>query len=297
MFWSAACAKGCPVRDIWVADATAMNERFGSEEGATGKAPPLERYIRVLEVLASFPGGASAVEIANILRLPRATAHRLLNAMQDARLVELKRSRYFMGDRIRRLIFLSADLQWMDALIRPSLHDLAEKIGDTCYLGKLDGNRVVSVMMESPKSSWRGYVVQGRNFPPHAGAGAKAILAYQPAEVVDEVLGDRLPVLTRFTKTSPDEVRAEYETIRETGFAVCMGEIEEELVGVAVPVKVEGLGVAYSLGMTGPRSRMSQDSIRQTVAHLQALAERIGAAIGKGLLQAEFTGGEASGPA
>lgn len=276
------------MRDIWATGAGGMNEAEGADETTVAKTPPLERYIRVLEVLASFPAGASAVEIANILRLPRATTHRLLKAMQDARLVEWRRGLFFMGDRIRRLIFLSADLQWMDALVRPLLHELAERIGDTCYLGKLDGNRVVSVMMESPRSSWRGYVVQGRNFPPHAGAGAKAILAYQPPEIVDEVLGDRLPILTRFTKTSVAEVKAEYAAIRETGYAVCMGEIEEELVGVAVPVKVEGLGVSYSLGMTGPRSRMSAASIEQTAQLLQGLADHIGAAIRKGLLKAEF---------
>lgn len=268
-----------------------MNERYSADEEPIGKAPPLERYIRVLEVLASFPSGASAVEIANILRLPRATAHRLLKAMQDARLVEIRLGRFFVGDRIRRLIFLSADLQWMDTLIRPSLHELAERIGETCYLGKLDGDRIVSVMMESPRSSWRGYVVQGRNFPPHAGAGAKAILAYQPSQVVDEVLGERLATLTRFTKTSLAEVKHEYETIRAAGFAVCLGEIEEELVGVAVPVKIDGLGVNYSVGMTGPRSRLSSESIEQTAGHLKEFAEHIGAVIRKGLQHSDLAAG------
>lgn len=253
------------------------------------KSAPLERYVRVLEVLSSFPTGASAVEVASILQLPRATAHRLLKSMEVARLVESTRGhRFFIGDRIRRLIFLSAELQWMDALIRPALHELAERIGDTCYIGKLDGNRVVSIMMESPNSSWRGFVVQARNFPPHAGAGAKAILAYQPDDVVDAVLGDRLLALTRFTKTSKEDVKAEYKMIRERNYALCLGEIEEELVGVAVPVKVEGLGVIYSLGMTGARSRLKDHAIDQIVTALQPLADHMSAAIGKATVQTEI---------
>lgn len=265
--------------------------RFRREETTPTKSSPLERYVRVLEVLSSFPAGATAVEVANILQLPRATAYRLLKSMEDARLAESQRGhRYFIGDRIRRLIFLSAELQWMDTLIRPALRELAERIGDTCYIGKLDGNRVVSIMMESPHSSWRGFVVQARNFPPHAGAGAKAILAHQPDDVVDAVLGEKLPALTRFTKVSINDVKAEYSSIRERSFAVCLGEIEEELVGVAVPVKISGLGVIYSLGMTGARSRLNESAIKQVAAQLWPLAEHVGATIRKGLMQTGLTG-------
>jgi len=41
---------------------------------STDRDPPLERYARILEVLASFPQGSSATEIGKILNLPRATA-------------------------------------------------------------------------------------------------------------------------------------------------------------------------------------------------------------------------------
>lgn len=257
------------------------------EEAKMDKSSPLERYVRILEVLASFPSGVSVVDIASILRLPRPTAHRLLKVMQQSQIVEQRASnRFTVGRRIQRLLLLSADMKWMDTLIRPQLHDLAEELGETCYLGKLDTTRIVSVMMESPKSSWRGFVVQGRNFPPHAAAGAKAILAFQPGEVAERILGTEHPQMTRFTKVSLPQILAEYETIRANGFAVCKGEIEEELVGIAVPIQIPEIGVTYSLGTTAPNSRLSSENFEAVVAILRPVADRIGLTIGKGLSNA-----------
>jgi DNA-binding IclR family transcriptional regulator len=246
------------------------------------KSPPLQRYVRILEVLASFPEGTTALEIGSMLGLPKPTVHRLLKVMQDSEIVDGHApNRYVLGERIRRLIFLGSDMKWMDTLVRPKLCELAEATGETCFVGKLETGRVVSVMMESPNTPWRGFVWQGQEFPAHAAAGAKAILAHQPLEIVDQILPASPPALTRFTKTSRTEILAEYEVIRRKGFATCIGEIVEEIVAIAVPVRVEGAPVIYSLGTTGPRSHLTSHGYPEIVERLVSVAKSIAATLKK----------------
>jgi DNA-binding IclR family transcriptional regulator len=46
-------------------------------------------------------------------------------------------------------------------------------------------------------------------------------------------------------------VEADYKKIRETGYGTCIGEVDEALAAVAVPISVGDLGIAYSLGVVG----------------------------------------------
>jgi len=241
------------------------------------KDSPLERYMRIVEVLASFPDGVTPGEISRYIGLPRASAHRLLKALQDSGLAELSSSRKFvLGPRMRRLAFVGAELNFLEAIVRPPLRELAEEVGETSNVGKLEANRIVMALMESPTTPWRGFVVQGQELPPHAAATAKAILAYQPRTVVERLLSADLPRLSRLTQTSRDALLAEHDTIRSQGYAACDGEITEELIGIAVPIRIEGAPVNYSLGVNGPRSRLSGEIVPETVNTLRVYAERLG---------------------
>ena len=208
----------------------------------------------------------------------------MLKKLENSRLVDLtKGNAYELGERVRQLIFLGADMKWMDPLVRPVLHRLAISLDETCYISKLDQNRIVSIMMESPNEVWSGFVRPGRDLPPHAAAGAKAILAYQPSDTVERVLTPDLPKLTRFTKTSINDVQTEYQEIRSQGYATCIGEIVEELVAIAIPISVvDSEYTDFSLGLTGPRSRVTTKRFLKLVQDLIPVAQQIGHIIAKG---------------
>src|SRR5215213_1307868 len=49
---------------------------------------PLERYIRILEVVSGFSNGISLGPIAEMLGLPKATAHRLISGLVETGMLE-----------------------------------------------------------------------------------------------------------------------------------------------------------------------------------------------------------------
>jgi DNA-binding IclR family transcriptional regulator len=134
---------------------------------------------------------------------------------------------------------------------------LISVVGETCYVAKMEGHAVRSIAMESPDSPWRGFVLPGKILQPHATASAKTIMAFQPKDIVDKALNGPLEKLTKHTLTTRAAVEADYKKIRERGYGTCIGEVDEALAAVAVPISVGDLGIAYSLGVVGPLPRIT----------------------------------------
>jgi DNA-binding IclR family transcriptional regulator len=258
------------------------------------KLPPLERYVRILELLAAFPDGLSLTDVATMLELPKASSHRLLRTMQESNLVAPAGSgafSYVTGSRLRRLAYMSADTEWLEVVVRPFMRSLAAESGETCYIAKLEGVSVRSVLMEAPDTPWRGFVLPGREMHPHAAASAKAILAFQDEQTIDLALSQPLEALAANTNTDVDKVRSDYARIREIGYATCIGEIDDGLAAVAVPIVVRGPEVIYSLGMTGPLNRLVGQDLAALAEMMKAYAGRISAGLAVGLSKRPRAGG------
>ncbi len=248
------------------------------------KLPPLERYFRILEILAAFPDGLSLMEVGRMLGLPKATAHRLLAGLQKSQLVALTApgNAYVLGDRTRRLAVLGTDGSFVKTLTAALLRDLSTEIGETCYVARLEGIQVRSIVMESPDAPWRGFVLPGKTMQPNATACSKAILAFQDDDLVDRALAGRIIRLTDRTKTDPAAIKAELDAVRGRGYATCLGEVDEALAAVAVPIRVAPVGVIYSLGVVGPLPRIEKLIADDIPKRLEVVAKAIASALEKG---------------
>jgi DNA-binding IclR family transcriptional regulator len=89
--------------------------------------------------------------------------------------------------------------------------------------------------------------------PLHAGALARTLLAFAPAELVEEVLaGD----LARVTPRTPDAtaLREGLGHIVTTGLAESEGEVVEGSVAIAAPI-FRADGIVGAVGLIGPQTR------------------------------------------
>lgn len=252
------------------------------------KLPPLERYFRIMEMLAAFPEGLALVELGTALMLPKATVHRLLVAMQRSDLVTLTnegRPKFLLTHRVRRLAYLSIDNDLVASLTETLLQDFSKRLGETCYICRLEGTTVRSIAIASPDATWRGYVLPGRELQSHATAGAKAIMAFQSDDLIDRALANGMPALTPYTKTSRADILDEYARIRQAKFATCIKEIEEELAAFAVPIVLDVVGVQYSVGVLGPFSRIAGMIEGPQREDLASLADALAMMIGKTLMR------------
>lgn len=245
---------------------------------------PLDRYMQVLELLAAFPGALTLADVAGLLELPKTTAHRLLKGLVRAGLAKdgVGGRAYHLGDRLIRLLHAGADDGWLTALVGPHLHRLTEVSTETCYLTRLIGARVVVAVSHSPDARWRGYVQPGLEMPINASATAKAIMAYQNEAVLAEALSHDLPVLTSNTRNDRAWVEQELGEVRRRGYATCIGEIDEGLAAISVPIVLSNGAVFHSIGMTGPLQRIMGEQLPDRLAALNETAAALGKVLSLG---------------
>jgi DNA-binding IclR family transcriptional regulator len=239
----------------------------------TSKDSPLERYISILETVAPFSEGLTAIELETALDLPKTTVNRLLHALMSSGMISADNARnrsYRLGDRILRLLHTSPDTSWLATLAQQPLQALADKTGQSAFISKFDGTEVRSVTCVAPDTPVRTYVMPGMSMPVNAAATAKAILAFQPEDVLARVLPRRLERYTEKTKIEFDALISEFAAIRERGYATDLAEHVAGLGSIALPVHVPGAEVAHAVGLTGPYDRVID---RDFESHRQAIAE------------------------
>lgn len=103
------------------------------------------------------------------------------------------------------------------------------------------------------------------------------ILAFQPEAVVARAIAEPLPRFTDNTRVDPDWIHREYAAIREAGYAMCIGEIDEGLAALGVPVVQKGGAVFHCIGMTGPLPPIMNENLPSRIAQLIATASRLSA--------------------
>lgn len=255
-----------------------MNVQMQTGEAAKTTDKPLERYVRLLEVISGFPEGISPSAIAEMLRLPKATAYRLIRGLAEVGLVEMTAppsAACRLGERLERLLFAGTSDGWLRMIVRPELTELAERTGEACFMARFGGGVVRSIEMVAPDNHLRPYIQPGQEITPYTGASAKAILAFQTQQTVEAVVGLEFKRFTAATKSGLDSLLAELVQVRTTGIAYCIGEDVDGFAGVAAPVSVSGQDVQLSICVTGTISALIDRKRPLIEAELKASAHRL----------------------
>jgi DNA-binding IclR family transcriptional regulator len=201
---------------------------------------------------------------------------RLLSTLTTAGLVQYVPStgRYRLGIRIMQLANAARDSLDVRQLARPFLEELSGITGETTTLSLPAVHDLVTIDFVPSSRSVRSVAQIGRNSVAHATAVGKVLLAW----------GGTLPdgELTRYTErtiTDRDALAVEIERVRKRGWAQAVGEREEELNAVAVPVPDRAGTLAAVLGVQGPSGRFSPRVMRAAIDPLVERAQALAAAL------------------
>ncbi len=145
---------------------------------------------RVAAILMAFGSGGthSLTELAGLAGLPISTTHRLVGELVSRRVLErTETGGYRVGLPLRMIGGLS--LRSAPPLLERALDvisDVATVTGTAVRVGVLDGHRLAVAATDAGRSVADGFVEDAT--PAHASALGRVLLAFSPAEVVDEVV-------------------------------------------------------------------------------------------------------------
>ena len=235
--------------------------------------PPRSVLGRALTLLTAFRPGEDELSLALLCRrtgLPKATAHRLLAELADWEVVERTPTGLRLGMRLFELGQLAPRQRGLREAAGPFLADLFEATHETVHLAVLDvgPSGVPEVVYLHKLDATSGPRVPSRiggRMPAHCTGVGKALLAFSPRPVLDQVLAAGLARRTPRTVVAPGLLDRELAGVREHGVA---REHEESTVGiacVAAPV-LDGDGRAVAaISITGWANRVDTGRLAPAV--------------------------------
>lgn len=245
-----------------------------SEVVAPGQETVLGKTMRVLLAFTVEDTALRFAELQDRTDLAKGTLHRLLSDMVGARLLERVDGHY----RLSRLVFelgmrASVERQLLDVAI-PFLEDLYEQTHETVHLGVREGREVVYVAKMGGHRQAASPSRLGGRMPLHATAIGKALLAWQPEDVITEILAGRLERCSARTVVNRAVLRQQLFDVVERGVAF---ESEESALGItciAAPVLDQHDSVIAGVSVTGPVGRFQParhaNAVRAAAAGISA---------------------------
>jgi len=111
-------------------------------------------------------------------------------------------------------------------------------------------------------------------------ATGKALLAYQPPELLADLVRGSLPRYTPRTITDPARVMRVLARVPRDGYAVNLGEYRLDVGGVAAPINDHTGCVVGAVGVTAPISRLPRARVKALVPLVVRAASEISERLG-----------------
>ncbi len=237
----------------------------------------LVKGLQVLEALARSERPLGVSELALMLEMGKSNVHRLLQALVELRYVVKDESTsgysaslkvWELGNRLSLRLAVQHAAQMR-------MSELLESTRETIHLSVLEGREVLYVhKLESPEPV-RAYSEVGGRAPAHCVATGKAILAWQPEMVLEDLAASGLTRYTPNTIVDGPAFLREMERVRTQGYAVNRGEWRETVWGIAAPIRDSVGTVVAALGISGPSSRVRPARIRSLAVLVREAADAV----------------------
>jgi DNA-binding IclR family transcriptional regulator len=243
----------------------------------------VDRALRILEILARS-GESGVTEIAAALEVHKSTAFRLVATLEQHGLVEQVegRGKYRLGVGLLRLAGATSARLDVVQEARPLCKQLAAATGETVNLATLSGHSALYLDQVAGPSALQPHNWVGQHIPLHATSNGKVLMAWLSDDDLRELLG-RLPSFTDTTITSKGKLKKELESVRESGYAVAVDELEVGLTAIAAPVRNAHGDVICSMSLSGPTFRLPPERVGEVVPLLVEAADELSHRLGWGV--------------
>ena len=262
-----------------VAELTPVVRPAPSEAAREQKLGATARSFAILEHVAKSRAPVDVLDIIASLKLPKATAYRLVDwfVCQGYLSREPGRRRLIVGPRLTNLAFGALLSSMRNDTPHVVLQRLVHTLNETCNIGTLLNGEVVYLdRVEAEHWPLRLHYTQGSRVPPHCSAIGKLYLAMAPAPRRRRLLQSLdLRRFTDGTITESARLDAELRTIRKEQVSY---DREEYLVGVicmAVPVIGKNGELLAALAIQAPEARMNVQDARRHLPTLRRAADEL----------------------
>jgi DNA-binding IclR family transcriptional regulator len=247
---------------------------------------PVRSVLRATAVIEAIGAGAKGVSaIAEEIGLSKGTVFDLLKTLETAGFVRRARDgdAYQLGPVLLRLAAVGLSQVDIVSVAAPHLQSLADETGEICHLGRRDGYGIVYLHRAKSQHLVRMLDLNslvGARSPLHCTSMGKVILAHMSDEEFEDFLALPREAYTKQTISDATALQEERVRILRDGYALNLGEYEEGVHSVAVPLRTSTGPARHGINFAMPSVRMPKSSIPNLVESLRKTAAAIEKDIG-----------------
>lgn len=243
----------------------------------------VERALDVLSCFSLEVPELSLIEICTQTGLPKATVHRFLATLMQADFIiqDPETSMYRLGC---KLIVMGAIAQSQISYLKkaePIFRKLITDIDESVAVASLDGDHHVCTLVVEPERPVKVTTTVGVRRPCYFGSAGLVLLAYQPDNILDEILpSDKLEAFTVWSTTDPVEYRRRLRSVHDHGYAIEKGEAFPDVTALAAPIFDHRGKIVAAAAIVAPTHRVPDDRITVLLKKLLEATNQISREIG-----------------
>lgn len=235
----------------------------------------IEKAILLLDCFWQKHRPLSLRELERETGWAKSTIHGLLASMVDSGVVEQNTSdgKYRLGYHLFEL-GSAVNLGWnVPELCEPYLQKIVDELGESAYLARLSGDKLILAACEEPHTGFRVVSEVGTRLPVYCSSQGKVILAQLPPSEAAWILKKQpMQAYTEHTETDEGQFLASLAEVRTAGYAEELEEYKRGLKSVAAPI-FDGQGLCrYAIGIICMSSVSDEDFLKMRQAVVSASA-------------------------
>lgn len=243
----------------------------------------VERTLSILEVLADYYEGLGITDISQKVGLHKSTVYRLVLTLiqKDFVMQDKDTNKYRLTFKLYELG--NKRIKEMDILTASKLYSkkLMESVNEVVHLVIRDGSKIVYIDKVEANNTIRMASYIGNRSPMYCTSVGKAILAFLPDNVVDEIWDkSKVKKLTDNTITDFHDLKRELKEVREKGYAVDNEENELGVRCVGAPIFNRFGDVEGAISVSGPAIRMTEKKTEAVAREVMKYAGLISSELG-----------------
>lgn len=240
-------------------------------------APSVKKAFQILKVIADTQSRIGVSELSKQLKISKSTVHGITSALEELGVLvrDPIDKKYSIGYRLIELGRKAYGRIELREIARIPMERLVEEIGETVFLGIMDGDHVLILDVVEPPNEMKITSPPGTRLPLLAGATGKAFLSLLEEERAKEIVQKiGLRGYTHKSITDPKRYLREVKETKEKGYAI---DDEEYLIGVravAAPLPISPFPPS-AIWLVGFSSRLTDQKMGKAIQEIKKTVQEI----------------------
>lgn len=241
------------------------------------KVKSLFKAIKLLDYFTNESPERGISELSELTGMFKSSIHNIVSTFEKCGFLEKNtdNNKYRLGLKILQFsncIYSTHDLR---NIVHPYMENICKCYNECTYFVIPSGNEVIYIDAVYPSGIITTRSIIGVKAPFYCTGVGKAIMAYLPAEKIEQIIIEGLVPFTQNTITDRNGLLKELEQIKKLGYAVDNMEHEYGIKCVAVPIRNIKGNVVSAISVSGPSLRFTEDDILKYADYLKNVSSEL----------------------